>query len=156
MHLKSTSKMLNLFAGTDHVIYAKSARLYLQIMFNLHADHPWLFEQFCNGFHSIQRTDRFWAGLWYDLVIEQFMMKTLKNRGGLTRGRGMVESTCNLWVGTMNKCSEVHHTMESVTRQRQQSNEQHVHRETSPISCCSLTYSNNSTHSWMIQDFAAA
>ena len=130
MHLESTRKMLNLFAGTGHVNYAKSARLYLQIMFNLQDDHPWLFEQFCNGFHSIRRTDRFWAGLWSDLVIEQFMMRSIKNRGGLTRGRGMVESTRDLWVGTMHKCGDVHHTMESVTRQRHQSSEQHVEMST--------------------------
>ena len=130
MHLESTSKMLILFAGTGHVNYAKSARLYLQIMFNLHADHPWLFEQFCNGFHSIRRTDRFWAGLWSDLVIEQFMIRSIKNRGGLTRGRGMAESTRDLWVGTMHKCGEVHYTMEPVTRQRHQSSEQHVEMST--------------------------
>ena len=112
-----------MFAGTGHINYAKSARLYLQIMLNLHIDHPWLFEHFCNGFHSIRRTDRFWADLWPDLVIEQFMMRSIKNRGGFTRGRGMAESTSDLWVDSMHKCCEVGHGMELVTRQRHHSSE---------------------------------
>ena len=85
--------MLNLFAGKGHINYANNARLYLQIMLNLHIDHSWLLKQFCNGFHSIRRSDQFWAGLWSDLVIEQLMMRSKKNRGGFTRGRGMTEHT---------------------------------------------------------------
>ena len=73
-------------------------------------------EQFYDGFHSVRRTDKVWADLWSDLVIEQLMMRSIKNGGGLTRGRGMIESTRDLWVGNMRKCGEVHHTMESVTR----------------------------------------
>ena len=53
MNLECTHKILNLFAGMGHVNYIKSARLCFQIMLNLNVDHPWLFEQFCNGFHSI-------------------------------------------------------------------------------------------------------
>ena len=53
MRLEFAYKMLNLFAGTGHLNYVKIARLYLQIMLNLHVDHLWLFEQFRNGSHSI-------------------------------------------------------------------------------------------------------
>ena len=74
MHLDATSQMRNLFAATGHVNYAKSTRLYLQIMLNLSTSHPWLYEHFRKGFHAIRWNDRFWAGLWSDLVIEQFMM----------------------------------------------------------------------------------
>ena len=93
IHLEFKRKMLNLFAGKGHINYANNARLYLQIMLNLHIDHSWLLKQFCNGFHSIRRSDQFWAGLWSDLVIEQLMMRSKKNRGGFTRGRGMTEYT---------------------------------------------------------------
>ena len=41
----------------------------------------------------------------------------------------MAESTRDLWVGTMHKCGEVHHTMEAVTR-RHQSSEQYVEMST--------------------------
>ena len=40
MPLECTRKMLNLFAGTDHLNYVKSARLCLQIVLNLHLDLP--------------------------------------------------------------------------------------------------------------------
>ena len=93
MYLACTREMLNLLAGMGHVNLAKGAGLYMQIMLNLNVDHPWLSEQFCNELHSMRRTDQIWEGLWSDLVIEQFMMRSIKNRGGLTRGRGMAEST---------------------------------------------------------------
>ena len=99
-------------------------------MLNLHINHPWLFEQFCNGFYSIRRTHHFWAGLWSDLVIDQFvMMRTIKKRRGFTRGRRMAESTSNLWVATMHNCCEVHHAMELVTRLQHQSSK-HVEMST--------------------------
>ena len=44
------------------------------------------------GFHVIRRSDRFWAGLSSDLVIEQVLMRSVKSSGGLTHGRGMAES----------------------------------------------------------------
>ena len=71
-------------------------------------------------------------------------MRSIRNRGGLTRGRGMAESTCDLWVGNMHKFGEVYHTMESVTRQWHQSSEhyvemkQHVVKETILMSSFSL------------------
>jgi hypothetical protein len=41
-HLTATEKMLNLFAATGHIHYAKSARLYLQLMTSLKSEYPWL------------------------------------------------------------------------------------------------------------------
>ena len=39
-----------------------------------------------------RRTDRYWAGLSSDLVIEQGLMRSMKSTGRLTRGRGVCES----------------------------------------------------------------
>jgi hypothetical protein len=89
LHLVGMSRMLNLFAATGHINYAKCARLYLQMMLHLPETHPWLPEQFSKGNHAVRRSDRYWAGLSTDLVIEQVMMRAVKSRGGLTHGRGM-------------------------------------------------------------------
>ena len=35
LHLVAIAQMLNLFAATDHINYAKSAQLYLQLMVEL-------------------------------------------------------------------------------------------------------------------------
>ena len=57
-HLVAVGRMLNIFAASGHFNYAKSARLYLQWMFELPATSPWLYEQFCvNGFHTVRRSD---------------------------------------------------------------------------------------------------
>ena len=85
--------MLNLFAVTGYINYPKSGCLYLQLMMDLPNKHPWLYQKFAvEGHHVIRRTDKFWAGLWPDLVIEQVLMRSLKSRGGLTTGRGMSPS----------------------------------------------------------------
>ena len=81
MHIIAVGRMLNLFAATGHFIYAKSARMYLQLMLELPAGHPWLHVQFTeHGYHTVRRGDRYWAGLWTDLTIEQVMIRSIKSR----------------------------------------------------------------------------
>ena len=98
MHLNVLWKMLNLFAATGHINYAKSARLYLQQMNKLPETHPYLYNEFVNGNHTAQRTKWNWTGIWTDLAIEQTMMRSIKSRGGLTDDRGMAESVRHMWA----------------------------------------------------------
>ena len=75
LHLISVGKMINLFAATGHINYAKSSRRYLQLMYQLPTDHPWLYHCFIEqGFHAVRLSSRYWAGLWTDLIIEQVMI----------------------------------------------------------------------------------
>ena len=85
-HLMAVRQMLGLFSATTHFQYAQSPRPYLQLMDELPFDFPWLYNLFPQGYYTIRRSDQFWAGLWTDLLIEQSLMRTAKNRGGLTRG----------------------------------------------------------------------
>ena len=50
-----------------------------------------MYTAFKNGFHGIQPSDRFWAGLSSDLVIESVLMRSLKAIGRLTE-----EGECQL------------------------------------------------------------
>ena len=106
--VSSVTKMLNLFAATGHINYAKSERLYLQLMqFDLPSEHPWLHECFISeGFHTVRRSNRYWGGLWTDLVIKQVMMRSIKSRGGLTRGRRLSESVRQQWIFSMHNSHE--------------------------------------------------
>jgi len=115
VHLHAIEGMLGLFASTGHINYAKSARLYLQQMNNLPKTHPILYEQLVSGNHSIRRSDRFWAGLSTDLVTEQTMMRSIKTRGGLTRGRGMHETARETWLGTLSTCAGVRAALAHIT-----------------------------------------
>jgi len=108
LHLMTFSKMLNLFAATGHNSYAKSGRLYLQMMLQLPEKHPLVHEQLSNGFHAVRRSDRYWAGLSTDLTIEQVLMRAVKGRGGLTHGRGMTDSVRLTWVRSLHKCGAFH------------------------------------------------
>ena len=58
-HLSAVGKLLNLVAATGHVNYAKSERLYLQVMHRLPGTHPWLFDKFAEGYHVVRRTNDF-------------------------------------------------------------------------------------------------
>ena len=83
-HLGSTAKMLNLFAATGLSNYAKSARLYLQMMKELPTTFPDLYRQFThNGYLTVRSSNRFWSGIWTHLAIEQALMHSLKARDGL-------------------------------------------------------------------------
>ena len=97
--------MLNLFEANGHINYAKSARLYIKQMRELQETHSWLFEKFTEVYHAVRRSDRFWSGLWSDLVIEQTLTRFINTRGGLTRGRGIREAVRHLWVLSLNVCS---------------------------------------------------
>ena len=58
LHLSAVRKMINLFAATGHMNYAKSARLYLQKMLDLPNQHPWLHRCFTEeGYHTVRRSD---------------------------------------------------------------------------------------------------
>ena len=127
LHLNAVEKMLNLFAATGHLNYAKSARLYLQEMRELKEKHPFVYQCFKEkGFHTVRRSDKFWAGLWTDLTIEQVLMRSIKSRGGITRGRGISESVRLVWLGSMHRRASVHDAMSSLTTVNRVSSEQHV------------------------------
>ena len=78
MHLM-LSDCLPIFTVAGHANHVKSALLYLQKMLMLESDNPAVFQKFVNGFHVIRRTDQYWAGLGSDLVIEQTLLRSLKN-----------------------------------------------------------------------------
>ena len=118
---------MNLFAATGHINYAKSSRLYLQLMLELLTDHPWLYQCFMEqGFHTVRRSSRYWAGLWTDLIIEQVMMRSIKSRGGLTRGRGVTETVRLEWIYSMHKCAGIHDAMTTMTHLKHNTSEQHI------------------------------
>ena len=96
-HLSAVAECLPIFAATGHYNYLKSAHLYLQNMQNLETKDPAVFRKIQDGFHVIRRSDKFWAGLGSDLVIEQTLMRSLKSTGGLTRGSGMSSEPCGCY-----------------------------------------------------------
>lgn len=117
--------MLPFFAAAGRHHYAKSGYLYLQQMEELYDKHPEIYSTFKKGYHVIRRTDRFWAGLSTDLVIEQVLMRGLKTTGGLTRGRGLTESQQLIWVMSTPACANIILAMQQLTGVNYLSSEQH-------------------------------
>ena len=124
LHLQALQEMLPYLAASGHNLYTKSVRVYLQQMTNLKAEHPHVQKHFEEGFHVIRRSDRLWAGLSTDLVIEQVLMRSLKTSGGLTRGRGMTENQRLLWVLSRPACADINQAMQQFTRVNYNTGEQ--------------------------------
>ena len=117
LHLYAISKMTNLYAATEHLNYAKAARIYLQLMLYLENINLWLHRKFSEGgLFVIRRINRFWAGLSTDLTEEQTMMKPLKSRAGPTRGSGFTESVRILWIYSMHASASYQDALSSLTK----------------------------------------
>ena len=115
LHLNALTRMLPYLAASGHNLYVKCARLYLQSMADLQTKQPDVYRKFASGLHVARRSDRFWAGLSIDLVIEQVLMRSLKTNGGLTRGRGLTEQHRLIWLLSMPACAENNHRKQELT-----------------------------------------
>ena len=104
-HLESLSEMFPYMATSGHILYTKSAQLYLQSMVRLESEHPVVYQKLIGRFYVVRRSDPKWAGLSTDFVIEQVLMRSMKTSGGLTRGRGMTEQQRLIWLLSMPVCT---------------------------------------------------
>ena len=111
LHLHTVQKMMNLFAASGHINYAKCSRLYVQEMLALSNEKLWLYQLFIDGKHAVRPSSHYWSGLRSDLVIEQTLMRSLKSSGGLTRGRGFEDNVRHLWVKSISYTAAVHESM---------------------------------------------
>ena len=139
LHVVAISKMLKLLAATRIINYAKSSRLHLENMLNLKNSHTWVYEQFTEErLNIVRRNENLWAWLWTDLIIKQVMMRSIKSSSRLTRGRGITESTRQLWIGSMHRCAEIHNAIGELTGACPNTSEQHV-----GLSCSQIMRDNN-------------
>ena len=113
LSLKALQQMLPYFAAAGHNLYLKSVYVYLQSMHQLKDSNPRVYEAFKTGHHVIRRSDRYWAGLSPDLVIEQVLMRSVKTTGGMTRGKGMSECQRAQWLLSMPACAAMNVAMQS-------------------------------------------
>ena len=100
-------------------------RIYVQEMKRLKEEESAVYSAFVNGFHVIHHSDRYWAGLSSDLVIEQVLMRSLKTTGGLTHGRGMSEIQRLVWLLSMPVTAEMNGALQEFTGVNYTSSEQH-------------------------------
>ena len=98
---------------------------YWQEMPCLETDHPDVYRNFCEGQHVIRHSERYWAGLSTDLITEQVLMRSEKNRGGLTHGRWFSESHRGQRLLSMPACSEVNLAMQTLSGVAYVTYEQH-------------------------------
>ena len=71
LHIQAMYEMMPYLAASGHNLYTKCIHVYLQQMHKLHETHPEVSRHFDQGLNIVRRSDRFWAGLSPDLVIEQ-------------------------------------------------------------------------------------
>ena len=125
MKLETTRDMCEFLAAAGRNPYTKSLLLDLQQMNTLEIQHPEVYHHFMNGYHSIWRSEREWAGLSPDYVIESVLMRGLKTSGGLPRGCGMSEQQRAIWALSMPACASVNSSMQELTGVQGVTGEQH-------------------------------
>ena len=103
LYLSNVADCLSIFATAGQFNYLNSAYIYVQEMSELDTKHPDVFRKLSNGCHVIRRSNRFWASLSSDLIIESTLMRSLKTSGCLTRGSGMNDEQRSLWTSIMLK-----------------------------------------------------
>ena len=113
------------FASSSHNLYAKSAYIYLQKMLELPETHPDIHRSFLDGCHVIRSSNRYWAGLSSELIIEQVLMRSIKTNGGLTRGRGFTEIQRLVWLLSMPASADINYCMQELTGVKSDSSKQH-------------------------------
>ena len=78
-HIQAMYEMVPYLAASGNNLYTKCIHVYLQQMHNLHGTHPEVSRHFGKGSTLYaDRSDRFWAGLSPDLVIEQVLIRSTK------------------------------------------------------------------------------
>lgn len=113
MQLQCVERMIPYFHASGHFAYAKSSHLYLQQMRKLQScmseyEFDRITEQ---SFFTVRRTEKFWSGVWTDMLIEQSLMRLIKSRCGLTQGRGLSDAVVTPFLLTapmlVDVCNEV-------------------------------------------------
>ena len=74
LSLEAIKDMLPYLAAAGRTSYTKCAMMYVQHMESLRYTDPKTFHDFSAGKYTIRRTDKYWAGLPQDLVIEQTLI----------------------------------------------------------------------------------
>ena len=99
LYKKSLQNRQPYFPATGRNNYAKSIMIFLQDLVELEHTNPNVYEMFLKGYFFVRRSDRYWAALPPDLVIEQVLMASLKDcRSGITHGRGTDENQILTWL----------------------------------------------------------
>ena len=107
LYLRSLQQMLPYLAASGHNNYVKSITLFLEKMSKLSTTHPFVSAKFQEGFFVVRRSEKFWAGIFPDLCIEQALMGGAKGVGGLSRVRGFDEVVRLVWLLSTPVCAAV-------------------------------------------------
>ena len=71
-----------------------------QKLIQMRIGNSWKYTMWCDV-----RSERFWAGLSPDPIIEQVLMRSIKTHGGVSRGKGMTEKQRLVLVLYMPVCT---------------------------------------------------
>ena len=85
------------------------------------------------GYFTIRRSEKYYCGILSDMAIEQILMRYMKTRGGLTRGRGVTDSGLAKWIHNMPASAALTEVVQTFFNVSFASSEQHVDARPSRI-----------------------
>ncbi|GBM82584.1 hypothetical protein AVEN_208187-1 [Araneus ventricosus] len=106
--------MLPVLHASGHLNYAKSTHVCLQnclkLLTSLNAAEYDLF--ITCGYFTIRCNEKFWSGIWSDMMIKYVLMRSISRSGRLTKRRGITATTIATWINSISKCSRIVEVME--------------------------------------------
>lgn len=130
--------MILIFHASGHTLYAKSSHSLLVSARHVAAATKLSHEEYAKfvteGYFTIRRTDTFGSGVWSDMLVEQTLMRNFKIVGGLTRGRGITDSTLHKYVQGIVPTHGICQSFEVFAGNNFTSGEQHVDFRVSRVS----------------------
>ncbi|CAH2085135.1 unnamed protein product [Euphydryas editha] len=126
LHLQSVKNMLPYFHAAGHYQYAKYGQIYLQSMANLELImDPVEYDEFTKeGYFTIRRSDKAWAGVWSDMSIETTLNRFFGT--DLTHGRGVDPSVVTRYLIAMPSALKIMECLENYCDVVTSNSEQHV------------------------------
>ena len=127
LRLNIMELFIPIFHATGHILYARSTRVYIKEMKSLKSKIPEdKFHLFTDqGYFTIRRKEKYFAGNFSDLIIEQDLMRLFKSSGGMTRYRDITNNTITNFVNVMPRCIPICTFLESFTGVVASTSEQH-------------------------------
>ncbi|CAH2101246.1 unnamed protein product [Euphydryas editha] len=118
--------MLPYFHAAGHYQYAKYGQIYLQSMANLELImDPVEYDEFTKeGYFTIRRSDKAWAGVWSDMSIETTLNRFFGT--DLTHGRGVDPSVVTRYLIAMPSALKIMECLENYCDVVSSNSEQHV------------------------------
>ena len=83
LHVRSVGELLPIFSGCDGVNYQRCGTFYHELLKNVKADHPELYDDFMKGGFVVKTSPGAFNSVAADMKLEQSIQRSSKSSSGI-------------------------------------------------------------------------